>query len=368
MPRFEAGYLEAFCTDILAGAGMRGPDGRMVAAHLVDSELKNVVSHGVNRVPYYLSLFEKDGAKPVADVTATRTDSSVLRVDGGCGLGIPAMERAVNELIDMTRVQPIACAGIFNVSHTGRLGAYAERLARSGKFAMICGGGGRERWRMVAAHGGRGSVLSTNPWALALPACESGCVSADFATCVVANGKIRLRRRTGEAVPEGWLIDREGNPTTSIDDYDDGGAILPAGGHKGYGLAVIAELVGGAMLGPSFEFNWLIIALDTGAFGTAGNYDRDAREIVESLRATPPAPGTDKVRVPGDPERESETLKREAGIELHAEIWQGLVDAARDVGVPVPKIRDAAWTFVAKPAPGDGSGTPASSKSDYTAK
>ena len=106
----------------------------------------------------------------------------------------------------------------------------------------------------------------------------------DFATCVVANGKIRLRRRTGEEVPEGWLIDRDGHPTTNIDDYDNGGALLPAGGHKGYGLAVIGEIVGSAMLGPAFEFNWLIVAIATDVFGPAEHYDENARAIVENLR------------------------------------------------------------------------------------
>ncbi len=336
MPTLDADVLGDFCKDILVAAGMREGDAGAVSAHLVDAELKDVVSHGVNRIPYYLSFFESRSALPVADITVTRPGPSVARVDGGSGLGILAMDRAAEELIDMRRHQPVVTAGIVNVAHTGRLGAYAERLARHGLLAMICGGGGRERWRMVAAHGGRGGALSTNPWALAMPAGEAGPVSADFATCVAANGKIRLRRRTGEDVPEGWLIDRDGHPTTNIDDYDNGGALLPAGGHKGYGLAVIGEIVGSAMLGPACEFNWLIVAIATDAFGSAGHYARTAQAIVESLRTSPPAPGVDRVRVPGDPERESECRKRTSGIELHTEIWQGLVDAAGQTGVPVP--------------------------------
>ncbi len=336
MPTLDADVLGGFCRDILGAAGMRDADAAKIAAHLVDAELKDVVSHGVNRVPYYLSFFESRSAEPVADITVTRPGPAVARVDGGRGLGILAMERAVDELIDMRHHQPVMTAGIVNVAHTGRMGAYAERLARHGLLAMICGGGGRERWRMVAAHGGRGGTLSTNPWALAMPAGDTGPVSADFATCVVANGKVRLRRRTGEEVPEGWLIDRDGRPTTNIDDYDNGGALLPAGGHKGYGLAVIGEIVGSAMLGPAFEFNWLVVAIATDVFSSAEHYEENARIIVENLRASPPAPDVDRVRVPGDPERESECRKRKSGIALHQEVWQGLVDAARERGVPVP--------------------------------
>jgi LDH2 family malate/lactate/ureidoglycolate dehydrogenase len=336
MPTFRAETLEAFCADILTGAGMEPGDAAAVARHLIDAEMKGVVSHGINRVAYYLDLFATDQARPVGTITAARRSSTVVHIDGGRGLGIPAMERAVDELLEMGRDQAIVCAGITEVGHTGRMGAYSERLARAGKFAIGLGGGGAEQFPMVAAHGGRGGTMSTNPWALAMEAGEAGMVSADFATCVVANGKVRIRRRTGEPVPEGWLADRDGNPTTSIDAYDDGGAILPAGAYKGSGLATIAELVGKAMLGNAFEFNWLLIALDIDAFGFGADYADAAEREVARIRATPPAPGFDKVRVAGDPEAEKETLARTNGIVLHDGVWQGLCDAARQAGVAPP--------------------------------
>ncbi|MDG2480551.1 MAG: Ldh family oxidoreductase [Alphaproteobacteria bacterium] len=337
MPNVEPELLETFCGDILAGAGMETPTERIVAHHLVEAEMKGVVSHGVNRVAYYLDLFENGGARPVGAITATRRTSTVVHVDGGGGLGIPAMEHAVDELLDMGRDQAIVCAGITDVAHTCRMGAYSERLARAGKFAVGFGGGGSERFPLVAAHGGRGGTLSTNPWALAMEAGDAGMVSADFATCVVANGKVSVRRRTGEPVPEGWLIDSQGNPTTSIDAYDDGGALLPAGAYKGSALATIAELVGGAMLGDPFEFNWLLIALDVDAFGMGAGYAEAAAREVARIRATPPAPGFDKVRIAGDPEAEKEALARAQGITLHDGVWQGLIGAAAKAGVAVPE-------------------------------
>ncbi len=333
MPTLSPERLEGFCGDILTSAGMMPGDAGTVARHLVDAEMKGVVSHGVNRVAYYLDLFDTDQARPVGWISATRRGATVVHVDGGRGLGIPAMERAVDELLDMGRNQPVVCAGIAEVGHTGRMGAYSERLARAGKLAIGFGGGGAEKFPMVAAHGGRGGTMSTNPWALSMEAGDAGMVSADFATCVVANGKVRIRRRTGEPVPEGWLSDRDGNPTTSIDAYDDGGALLPAGGYKGFGLATIAELVGGAMLGPAFEFNWLLIALDTDAFGMGAHYSETAAREVERLRASPPAPGFDRVRVAGDPETEKEARARVQGIAIHDGVWQGLVEMAEWTGV-----------------------------------
>lgn len=330
--------LETLCTDVLAGAGMRPADAAMTARHLVDAEVKGVVSHGVQRVAYYLDQFDSGGCSRVAKITVERRGSAIARIDGGTGLGILAMERAVEEAIAMGRSSPLVSLAVENVAHTGRMGCYTEKLAAAGKLAIVFGGGGQGRFAMVAPHGGRAPHLSTNPWAIAMPGGRHGVVSVDFATCVTANGKIRLRRNAGQDLPEGWVIDKHGNPSTAIADYDDGGAILPMGAHKGYGMGLITELMGFAMLPASHEFNWLLIALDLDAFGTASRYDALAEEMIEATRAVPPAPGFDRVRVPGDPEREREARCREQGVPLPDSVWRGLAGAAQASGVAMPAV------------------------------
>ena len=330
--------LETLCADVLAGGGMRKGDAAMVARHLVDAEVKGVVSHGVQRVAYYLDQFAGGGCRPVAEIAVERRGSAIARIDGGTGLGILAMERAVEEAIAMGQASPIVSLAVENVAHTGRMGCYAEKIAAAGKLAIVFGGGGQGRFAMVAPHGGRAPHLSTNPWAIAMPGGRHGVVSVDFATCVTANGKIRLRRNAGQDLPEGWIIDRHGNPSTAIADYDDGGAILPMGAHKGYGMGLIAELLGFAMLPDSHEFNWLLIALDLNAFGTASRYDALAEEMIAATRAVPPAPGFDRVRVPGDPEREREARCRDQGVPLSASVWRGLAGAAQATGVALPAV------------------------------
>ena len=338
VPQIAMEILEPLCADVLAGAGMRRADADAAARHLVDAEVKGVVSHGVQRVAYYLEQFDVGGCLPVAEVTVERRGAAVARIDGGGGLGILAMNRAVEEAIAMGASSPIVSIAVENVAHTGRMGCHTEKLAEAGKLAITFGGGGQGRFAMVAPHGGRAPHLSTNPWAVAMPGGRHGVVSADFATCVTANGKIRLRRNAGEDLPEGWIIDRDGNPSTKIADYDAGGAILPMGAHKGYGMALIAELVGHAMLPDSHEFNWLLITLDLDAFGTAGRYDALAEELIETTRAVPPAPGFDRVRVPGDPEREREARCREQGVPLSDSVWRGLAGAAARTGVAMPQV------------------------------
>ena len=338
MPHVGMSTLEGFCAAILAGGGMRREDATTVAAHLVDAEAKGVVSHGVQRVPYYLKEFADDFTLPAADVTVTTKGPTLVHVDGGRGLGIMAMEAAVDALLEMGADQPLVAAAIVNVSHTGRMGRYSERLAGAGRLGMVFGGGGAERWPHVAPYGGRRGGLSTNPYALAMPGGSRGVVSADFATSASANGKIRLRRTTGEDLPEGWIIDADGNPSTKIADYDAGGAIVPAGGPKGYGMALIGELVGLALSPAPHEFNWLLLSLDLGAFGGAEGYDATAERVIDGLRATPPAPGFDRVRVAGDPEREKEAACRENGVPLHDAIWDVLVAAAGQTGAAVPNV------------------------------
>jgi len=330
--------LETLCADVLAGAGMRTGDAAMTARHLVDAEVKGVVSHGVQRVAYYLDQFDIGGCSRVAEITVEQRGSAVAKVDGGKGLGILAMERAVTEAIAMGQASPIVSLAIENVAHTGRMGCYTEKLAEAGKLAIVFGGGGQGRFAMVAPHGGRAPHLSTNPWAIAMPGGRHGVVSVDFATCVTANGKIRLRRNAGQDLPPGWVIDKHGNPSTAIADYDEGGAILPMGAHKGYGMGLIAELMGFAMMPASHEFNWLLIALDLNAFGTASRYDELAEEMIASTRAVPPAPGFDRVRVPGDPEREREALCRNEGVPLSDSVWRGLAGAAQVTGVTLPAV------------------------------
>lgn len=337
MPQIAMNTLETLCRDILAGAGMRPGDAAGVARHLVDAEAKGVVSHGVQRVAYYLEQFDLGHAEMVAEIAVTRRGPSVARVSGGGGLGIPAMERAVDEALAMGAAAPICTVGIEQVAHTGRMGCYAERLAENRRLGLVFGGGGQGRWAMVAPHGGRRPYLSTNPWAIAMPGGRHGVVSVDFATCVTANGKIRLRRNAGEDLPEGWIIDREGRPSTKVADYDDGGAILPMGAHKGYGMALIAELVGFAMMPDAQEFNWLLVALDLDAFGTADRYEALAEEVIENARAVPPAPGFGRVLVPGDPEREKEARARADGFTLTDSVWDGLVHSAERTGVAAPE-------------------------------
>ena len=153
----------------------------------------------------------------------------------------------------------------------------------------------------------------------------------DFATGKIAGGWIYAARSAGALLPEGCVIDKDGNPTRDPEDYFDGGAILPMGGHKGYALSLMAELIGEAMLGPSSpECNWFLLAIDTRRFRQPDALQAAAEEVLDDLRNCPPAPGFDQVEIPG--EREREQRRRSNGIlAVPEETWRQVLDLSAEL-------------------------------------
>ena len=342
MPTIDAAQLEALCATILGAAGVSSAAAHSVAAHLVENDLRGVESHGCSRLPTYLRLIAERTINPKAEPTCKAVaGAQVLKVDGRGGFGIPAMEQALEALSQAVEDTALAAAGIVNVGHTGRIGAYAERAAERGSFAFICGGGNHLRFHNVAPHGGRKGVLGTNPFALALPGGERGPLVVDFATSATAQGKVMMARNTGAALPEGLILDQKGRPSTDPNDFYDGGALLPAAGPKGGGLALIAELIGEALLGPPHEFNWLFVMMKVEAFRELGAYGADAEAFLARVRACPPQEGFERVNLPGELERERAAQRRQDGIVIDETIWDGIAEAAGKVGIdPIPSLDD----------------------------
>jgi LDH2 family malate/lactate/ureidoglycolate dehydrogenase len=308
-----------------------------VATHLIDAELGGVESHGVVRIIQYAEQYESGYLRADAWTKVTATNGRVLEVDGGGGIGIPAMAVAVDRCCDQASRDGLAVVPLRNVGHTGRLGAFAEAGASRGCFVMIVGGGGRHNWRQVAPYGGRKAILPTNPYCFAIPGGTRGPVVIDFATSIIAGGWLHAARAAGGLVPEGAIIDIDGKPSRDPQAYFDGGAILPKGGAMGYGLAVMAEMLCDAMLGPATtEVNWLIVAIDTTRFREPHFMQAAAEEILAEVRACPPANGVAKVEVPGERERDRRKTIGDGPIELPVKTWAAIAALARSLGIPPP--------------------------------
>ena len=324
--------------DLVAGIfinmGCDSEVAKQVAEHLADSNLCGMESHGLMRVLQYADQFKSGYMRPDVLPEITHNQRGATIVDGHGGIGIPAMKLAIDEGCRLAAENGISALAICNVGHTGRLGAFTEVAADRGFLSICFGGGGRENWRQVAPYGGKRAMLPTNPYSIAIPGGNRGPVVLDFATSKIAGGWIYAARSAGAQLPDNVLMDSEGRITRDPEDYFRGGAILPSGEAKGYALALAAEIIAEAMLGPTqTEGGWLLITLDTGLYKDAGSMQRVAEEILDELRCCPPAPGFERVEIPGEREREHRDATIASGIAMPARTLQQIRELAQSLCV-----------------------------------
>jgi LDH2 family malate/lactate/ureidoglycolate dehydrogenase len=209
----------------------------------------------------------------------------------------------------------------------------------------------------AAPFGGAARFLGTNPWSIGIPTPDAPVV-VDFATTVVAEGKVRVARAKHEALPPGCIVDTEGRPTTDPEAFYAGGMLLPFGAHKGYGLALASALLGGlaaigeadpsmaGAAGPPADKSAgnrtggaFLVVVDPGAFGDAGEYTATVGRVTAALKRVPPAPGTAEVLLPGEPEARTRAKRERDGIALPGDTWDALAAVAAQAGVPMPPGR-----------------------------
>lgn len=319
VPEFEASRI---VVDIFNRLGCQNEISQAISDHLIDANLCGMESHGVMRVMQYAERI-RNGTMRINVQPETRTNKHGMTiVDGGMGSGIPTMTFAYETAMELASDCGLSAVSILNTGHTGRHGAFADEAASKG-FLTICTGGGNHRVHgQVAPHGGSRGMLPTNPWCIGIPGGDRGPVVMDFATGVIGGGWAYAAQSAGALLPEGCIIDKDGNPTRNPKDYFEGGAILPMGAHKGYALSLVAELIGEAMLGPSSpECNWFLLAINTRKYRAPEALQAAAEDVLADIRACPPASGFDRVEIPG--EREREQRKRSNGIlAIPEETWR----------------------------------------------
>lgn len=323
--RYEAKTMEALGVALLVEGGMSLATAVTVSAHVIGNALRGVDSHGVVRYVQYREQIIDGVFDPAGEPRLDVEHDTSIRVDGGGGHGVPAMQLAAQEVCLRAQQHGMASAAVVNCGHTGRIGAFAEVIARGNCFSMITGGGGHASGNpKVAPYGGREGIMGTNPYALALPGGPTGAVVVDFATSVVAQGKLLAASKTGEAVAPGLILDREGRATTDVKDYYNGGVLLPAAGPKGYGLGLISELLAHGVLGNARALNWLMLAIDLDRLAGDEPYAARIETYLDWVKKSAPAEGFDEVLIPGEPERRCMLERERDGIPVDNEVWQEL--------------------------------------------
>jgi hydroxycarboxylate dehydrogenase B len=340
--RFRAQDLQDLGVRIFRALGVPADTAQIVAFALVDANLAGHDSHGVIRIPEYVEGIRQGVIKPAARPRALAQHEATALVSGEWGFGQLAGIAAIDEAVKCARKYGVGAIGVVRCNHLGRVGAYAERAAAADCAAMIWVGG-FGRWRAVP-HGGSRPALGTNPFAAGFPLRGDDPVVVDFATTAVAVGKIMVAQAAKKPLPHGSIVDRKGRPTTDPADFLEGGALLPFGGHKGYSLAVLGELLGQALTGAEaygdggggevFRNSGAVcVAVDIGAFRAADEAEAAATGIAGRLRANPPAAGFERVYTPGEPEARTRREREQAGIEIPQETWRAIMATAESVGL-----------------------------------
>jgi LDH2 family malate/lactate/ureidoglycolate dehydrogenase len=300
-------------------------------------------------------MFELGRINPKPKVSVVRETPSTATVDGDNGLGLVVGPKANRIAMDKALASG---SGWVSVRHTNHFGIAGYYVLQALKHDLI-GWAMTNSTKLVAPLWGGERRLGTNPIAIAFPALKERPIVIDMATTAAAYGKVEMARRKGEQLPEGWAIDAQGQPTTDPNQMVQGGALLPLGstrergGHKGYCLATMVDVLSCVLSGanwgpfaPPFALRQEIPersvgkgighffgALRIDGFIDADEFKRQIDDYVQTMRATKPAPGTDGPLVPGDPEADAEAIRRVVGIPLILPVVEELRDISRKTNI-----------------------------------
>lgn len=338
--------LTAIATAILLHAGRNQTAAERVSSRLVSANVTGHDSHGVGMIPAYVDGIRSGQLLPNAEIEIVNDKGPFLLIDGGRGFGHVIAEQAMEVAIERAKASHFSVLSLRNSFHLGRLGDWGEMAARSGFICIIYANVQSER-PLVAPHGGSDARFVTNPYCTAIPATgKHPMFILDMATSTIAMGKARVANLSGKQVPEGSVIDPQGNPTTdpSVMFQEPAGSLTPFGLHKGFGLALLGDILGGAFSGggaylPEREVpdriinNMMAILIDPNVFGEAKEFGIDVDKYIDWVKASPPATGFDAVLMPGDPERLCTMDRLKNGIPLDAGTIEQLIATAKSVKV-----------------------------------
>jgi uncharacterized oxidoreductase len=343
--RVKPDRLHAFTMAICRADGSHEQEARLVADHLVLANLFGHDSHGVGMMPAYIQNTTTGRCLRNHHAKIARDNGAVIVVDGGAGYGQVVAKEAMDIGIERAREHGVAVVGLKNAHHIGRIGHWGEQCARAGMVST--------HWvnvhghkSLVAPFGAAEPRFTTNPYCTTIPRKGREPIVLDFATSQVAMGKVRVANNKKAAMESGLLIDSEGNHTTDPGVMYNApyGAILPFGLHKGGGLAVICDILAGALTGGRTHSprtikkdgtdiinNMLSIIIDPDAMGGTETFEDEVETFIGWVKSARPQPGVPEVLTPGEPERMRRADREQNGIPIDTTTWQQLVDVARKV-------------------------------------
>ena len=335
----SAPHLKAAATRILCSAGAIRSDAERVAERLVNGNLVGHDSHGVIRLCQYADQLRDGSIKSGSELSLVGEFGALAIFDANLGFGQVMAEAATKEGIKRAREYGTSTIGLRNVAHVGRLGDWAELAAAEGMISLHFVNSPAKP--AVSPFGGRERRMATNPICVGIPAAGRKPVIVDITTSSVAEGKLRVAAAAGRPIPEGWIVDKEGRPSVDPADYYAGGAMLPMGAHKGYGLGLVVDLLAGAFTGGGTtgnaeainRNNMMSVFIDSTAAGICDQTREITASYLDWIKACAPINPDAPVLIPGEPEERERKRRGQDGIEVPDGIWRQILETAEELGL-----------------------------------
>ncbi len=335
--------LEDFIHRCLMAVDMPDADARIVAELMAEADLSGSDGHGVFRLPQYVKRVKSGGINVRPNIHVARDHGAMAVVNGDDGMGHLVMRYAADLAMAKAAESGVGWVGVQHGNHAGPAALYARMPMQKDMIGIYIAVGSANH---LPPWGGTELLLSTNPIAVGVPAAEEFPIVLDMATTVAAYGKVKTAAQRGEQMPEGWMMDKLGNPLTDPTRATEG-FLLPIGGPKGYGLALIFGLLAGTLNGAAFgrevvDFNadsrtstntgQLVAALSIEAFMEVDIFKRKVDDVIRSMHASPTLPGVDAVRVPGERSQRIRLERQASGIPVHPGLADKLDSLAAELG------------------------------------
>jgi len=342
--RVPAEKLESFIAKAFQAVGISAAESKSIAELMVRADVQGSEGHGVFRLPQYIRRIKGGAVNLKPNIRVEREAAGMALVNGDNGMGHLVMRFATEKAIEKAKIAGVAWVGVQWSNHAGPASLYAAMPMEHGMIGLYLAVGNANH---LPAWGGLDMLLSTNPIAVAVPAQEEESIVLDMATTVAAYGKVKTKAQRGETMPEGWMMDRQGRPLTDPKRANEG-FLLPIGGYKGYGLALIFGLLAGTLNGAAMgrnvvDFNaddttptntgHAIVAINIEAFQPVAEFRRSVDALVRDLRKSERLPGVDRIRLPGEGSHAARADRSKNGIPLPAQLAVALNQLAGELRI-----------------------------------
>lgn len=336
--------LEAFIARCLASCGMPAADAAKVGGLMAQADVNGQDGHGVFRLPMYIKRIQAGGMNMTPAFKRLSDRPATALIDGDNGMGHLVMHHATELAMEKARTTGVAWVGARMSNHAGPASLYAMMPAQENMIGLYLAVGSANH---MPPWGGTDMLLSTNPIAVALPSKDYPPIVLDMATTVAAYGKVKTAAQRGEQMPEGWVVDRNGDPLTDPTRASEG-FLLPIGGPKGYGLSLVFGILAGVLNGAAFgrdvvDFNadttsltntgQMILALDIAAFADPDAFRAEIDDVWRQMKASAKMPGVDEIRLPGERMDRVRLERSTKGIPLSDALRAQLSALAEELGV-----------------------------------